>query len=76
MMIEHEAVFMRPEQQQVTGLAVQQVGLFLDSLAALFIAVLPYFLWRPRLQDPNHEIVLDAAVLGYVAVHGHDQERI
>jgi predicted nucleic acid-binding protein len=36
----------------------------LDGLAALLTPVMPYFLWRPRLRDPDDEMVLDAAVNG------------
>ena len=44
MMFEYEAVLMRPEQLRATGLAPQEVSVFLDGLAALLIPVLPYFL--------------------------------
>jgi len=64
MMFEYEAVLMRPEQLQATGLTAQEVSVFLDGLAALLIPVLPYFLWRPVLRDPDDEMVLDAAVNG------------
>jgi putative PIN family toxin of toxin-antitoxin system len=64
MMFEYEAVLMRPEQLQATGLTPQEVSVFLDGLAALLIPVLPYFLWRPVLRDPDDEMVLDAAVNG------------
>ena len=60
----YEAVLMRPEQGQATGMSVEEVGVFLDGLAALLLPVLPYFLWRPRLRDPDDEMVLDAAVNG------------
>jgi putative PIN family toxin of toxin-antitoxin system len=63
-MLEYEAVLMRPEQRQATGLTIQEVGIFLDGLASLLIPVMPYFLWRPRLRDPDDEMVLDAAVSG------------
>jgi putative PIN family toxin of toxin-antitoxin system len=66
MMLEYEAVLMRPEQRQATGLTIQEVGVFLDGLAVLLTPVVPYFLWRPRLRDPNDEMVLDAAVNGGV----------
>jgi putative PIN family toxin of toxin-antitoxin system len=66
MMLEYEAVLMRPEQRQATGMSVQDVEVFLDGLAALLIHVTPYFLWRPRLRDPDDEMVLDAAVSGGV----------
>jgi putative PIN family toxin of toxin-antitoxin system len=64
MMLEYEAVLMRPEQRQATGLTIQEVSAFLDSLAVLLTPVRPYVLWRPRLRDPNDEMVLDAAVNG------------
>ncbi len=55
---------MRPEQRQTMGMSEQDVGAFLDALAAMLIPVTPYFLWRPRLRDPGDEMVLDAAVSG------------
>ena len=64
MLFEYEAVLMRPEQRQATGRTVEEVGIFLDGLAALLLPVLPYFLWRPLLRDPDDEMVLDAAVNG------------
>jgi putative PIN family toxin of toxin-antitoxin system len=66
MLLEYEEVLMRPEQRQATGMTVEDVGVFLDGLAALLIPVLPYFLWRPLLRDPDDEMVLDAAVNGRV----------
>jgi putative PIN family toxin of toxin-antitoxin system len=64
MLFEYEAVLMRPEQRQATGMSVEEVGFFLDGLAALLLPVVPYFLWRPLLRDPDDEMVLDAAVNG------------
>lgn len=64
MMLEYEAVLMRPEQLQAMGLTAQEMSVFLDGLAVLLILVLPYFLWRPVLRDPDDEMVLDAAVNG------------
>jgi len=64
MLLEYEAVLLRPEHRQATGMTVEEVGVFLDGLTALLIPVLPYFLWRPRLRDPDDEMVLDAAVNG------------
>ena len=64
MMLEYEAVLMRPEQRQATGMSVQDVNVFLDTLALLVTPVVPYFLWRPLLRDPDDEMVLDAAVSG------------
>ena len=64
MMLEYEAILMRPEQRQATGMSVQDVNIFLDTLALLIIPVIPYFLWRPQLRDPDDEMVLDAAING------------
>jgi putative PIN family toxin of toxin-antitoxin system len=64
MLFEYEAVWMLPEQRQATGMTVEEVGFFLDGLAALLLPVVPYFLWRPLLRDPDDEMVLDAAVNG------------
>ena len=64
MLFEYEAVLMRPEQRQATGMSVEEVGFFLDGLAALLLPVVPDFLWRPLLRDPDDEMVLDAAVNG------------
>ena len=55
---------MHPEQRQAMRLSEQEVNAFLDSLARLLISVTPYFLWRPRLRDPDDEMVLEAAVNG------------
>lgn len=33
MMLEYEAILMRPEQRQATGMSVQDVNIFLDTLA-------------------------------------------
>jgi len=41
MLFEYEAVLMRPEQRQATGMSVEEVGFFLDGLAALLLPVLP-----------------------------------
>lgn len=64
MMLEYEAVLMRPEQRLATGMSAQDVQDFLDELAVLLIPVTTWFLWRPRLRDPDDEMVLDAAING------------
>jgi putative PIN family toxin of toxin-antitoxin system len=64
MLLEYEAVLLRSEHRQAAGMTVEDVGVFLDGLAALLMPVRPYFLWRPRLRDPDDEMVLEAAVNG------------
>jgi predicted nucleic acid-binding protein len=68
MLFEYEAVVMRPEQLQATGMTVAEVGVFFDGLAALLLPVLPYFLWRPLWRNPDDAMVLDAAVNGQADV--------
>jgi putative PIN family toxin of toxin-antitoxin system len=60
--MEYEAVCTRPAHVQAGGLSVQQVGGFLDALAALIQPVEVHFLWRPQLRDPGDELVLEAAL--------------
>jgi putative PIN family toxin of toxin-antitoxin system len=67
-MFEYEAVLKRPEHLQAANLAAVQVDQLLDALASLFEPVEPHFLWRPMLQDPNDEMILEAAVNGGVEV--------
>ena len=64
MMLEYEAVLMRSEQRLATGMSAQDVQDFLDQLAALLVPVTTWFLWRPRLRDPDDEMVLDTAING------------
>ena len=64
MMLEYEAVLMQSEQRLATGMSTQDVQDFLDELAVLLIPVTTWFLWRPRLRDPDDEMVLDAAING------------
>jgi predicted nucleic acid-binding protein len=57
-------VLTRREQLEATGLTVQETNAILDALAAAAEAVTFRFLWRPRLQDSQDEMVLDTAVNG------------
>ncbi|MBI3801458.1 MAG: putative toxin-antitoxin system toxin component, PIN family [Deltaproteobacteria bacterium] len=66
MLLEYEAVLMRPAQRHAIGFTTQDVDSFLDGLTALLEPVTPHFLWRPTLRDPDDEMVLDAAVNGGV----------
>jgi putative PIN family toxin of toxin-antitoxin system len=62
--LEYEAVLLRPEQQLATGLDPGAVEGFLAAFASAAEAVEISFLWRPQLQDPADELVLEAAVNG------------
>ena len=58
----------RAEHQQAAGVSTADAQVFLDGVAALIEPVETHFLWRPRLRDPNDEMVLEAAVNGHADV--------
>lgn len=64
LLLEYEAVMTRPEHLDVSGLAVQEVGVVLDAVAATAQPVRLAFLWRPAVRDPNDDMVLETAVNG------------
>jgi predicted nucleic acid-binding protein len=64
LVIEYEAVLTRPEHLDASGLTSRQMNDVLDALVKASIPVPFRFLWRPRLKDPNDEMVLETAVNG------------
>ena len=64
LIIEYEATCSRADHRRAAGLSEAEVRQFLDAVAALAEPVETHFLWRPRLRDPEDEMVLDAAVNG------------
>ena len=64
MMLEYEAVLMRPENLRAFALTVEEVKRFLDGMSLMITPVTPFFLWRPQLKDPADEHILEAAVNG------------
>ena len=62
--LEYEATCSVAEHRLAADLAEWEVQAFLDGLVALAEPVESHFLWRPRLRDPNDEMVLEAAVNG------------
>jgi putative PIN family toxin of toxin-antitoxin system len=62
--IEYEAICLRQEHRLAAGLSEDQVQQFLDGVVTLSEPVESHFLWRPRLRDPEDEMVLEAAVNG------------
>ena len=64
LMLEYEAVLTRPEQLEHTGLTTQDTNAVLDPIAQVIEPVILRFLWRPQLQDPGDEMVLETAVNG------------
>jgi putative PIN family toxin of toxin-antitoxin system len=64
LMLEYEAVLTRPEHLAACGLSGTDVGRVLDDLAAVARPVRLAFRWRPRLSDPNDDMVLETAING------------
>ena len=64
LILEYEAVCLRPEHLKAANLRIAQAQLFLNSVAALSEPVESHFIWRPQLKDPSDEMVLEAAVNG------------
>ena len=65
LVMEYESVLMRPGMVPLPAPAAQAV---VDYLCATAIHQEVHFLWRPRLPDPNDDMVLEAAVNGGCSV--------
>ena len=66
LVLQYEAVLLRPATLAAIGGSRQRVGRFLHTLYAVGLAVETSFLWRPMLRDADDEMVLEAAVHGRV----------
>jgi putative PIN family toxin of toxin-antitoxin system len=64
LILEYEAVLTRPEHLAACGLSAAEVGRVLDELAAVARPVRLTFRWRPRLSDPDDDMVLETAING------------
>jgi predicted nucleic acid-binding protein len=64
LMLQYEAVLLRPEILAATQLNTGQIGQILDLFCAVGRQVEVSFLWRPTLRDPDDEMVLEAAMNG------------
>lgn len=64
LVLEYEAVLNRPEHLAACGLSSAEVETILDSLAAVARPVRLAFRWRPRLSDPDDDMVLETAING------------
>jgi putative PIN family toxin of toxin-antitoxin system len=64
LMLEYEAVLERPDHSSVMGLATDQLDAVLDAVAQLSSRSRLAFHWRPTLNDPGDEMVLETAVNG------------
>ena len=64
LVLEYEAVLTRPQHLAACGLSSSEVGRVLDDLAAVARPVRLAFRWRPRLSDPDDDMVLETAING------------
>jgi putative PIN family toxin of toxin-antitoxin system len=64
LILEYEAVLTRPQHLAACGLSSTEVGRVLDDLAGVARPVRLAFRWRPKLPDPNDDMVLETAING------------
>jgi putative PIN family toxin of toxin-antitoxin system len=64
LILEYEAVLTRPQHLTASGLSSAEASHVLDDLAAVARPVRLAFRWRPRLSDPDDDMVLETAVNG------------
>lgn len=64
LLLEYEAVSTRPEHLAASGLSSAEVGRVLDDLARVARPVRLSFRWRPKLSDPDDDMVLETAING------------
>ena len=64
LMLEYEAVLNRQEHLTACGLNSTEIARVLDDVAAIARPVRLAFRWRPRLADPNDDMVLETAING------------
>lgn len=64
LILAYEAVLTRPQHLAACGLSSAEVERLLDDLAAVAKPVRLAFRWRPRLSDPNDDMVLETAING------------
>lgn len=65
--LEYEAKCLQAEHRLASGLSFEDATLFVNGLIAMAEPVQPWFRWRPQLNDPGDELVLEAAVNGKVS---------
>src|ERR1700693_2385507 len=67
LILEYEAVLTRPQHLAACGLSSAEVGRVLDDLAAVARPGRLAVRWRPRLSDPDDDMVLETAINGSAA---------
>jgi predicted nucleic acid-binding protein len=64
LILEYESVLTRPQHLAACGLSSTEVRHVLDDLASVAERVRLAFRWRPRLPDPDDDMVLETAING------------
>ena len=64
LMLEYEAVLLRPEQLDASHRTPEMTTAFLDAMSLLAEPVELFFLWRPQLRDAADEMVMETALNG------------
>ena len=64
LILEYEAVLTRPQHLAACRLNSREISRVLDDLAAIASPVRFDFRWRPRLLDPDDDMILETAVNG------------
>src|SRR6266403_860779 len=64
LILEYETVLTRPQHLAACGLSSAEAGRVLDDLVAFARPVRLAFRWRPRLSDPDDDMVLETAING------------
>ena len=65
LVLEYEAVLTRNEHLSVAGMTVEEVNRLIDAICASAATVPIRWQWRPQLNDPNDEMVLETAINGH-----------
>lgn len=64
LLLEYEAVLMRPEHLTAAGLSADDVQALLDAVVVVAQPIRLSYLWRPILADPRDDMVMETAVNG------------
>ncbi|MES1201398.1 MAG: putative toxin-antitoxin system toxin component, PIN family [Pseudomonadota bacterium] len=64
MYLEYEEVLKRPEHRLAHGLTENEIDIYLGAMMLFAERVERRFLWRPQLNDPSDEAVLETAING------------
>jgi len=68
LMLQYEAVPLRPPQLAASNLSRSELQALLDAIAVVATPVTISYLWRPILRDPDDELVLETAMNGQADV--------